>query len=275
MNISKLLQIDDHQIFNNQKIFEKSTESKKQQYFLPFGTKSFDEILQGGFLSKKKYLIFGESKTGKTLLCHQLCVQAYLHFSQHNQNFQYEQSPFVFYFDTENTFRPERLREMVKKNKIEYNKFLKTILVSKIMSNSALLLSLKELENHLKKNSCNILIIDTINNYYNSELANKELSPNKTKLIFLKILNKINALSEKYNLITITTTQVISNFIQVPLIRVIPVGNHLLNHFFSEYLYLDYLNQEKRYVHLVNSMTLPEKRLLYRITSLGIEDYRI
>jgi RecA/RadA recombinase len=275
MNISNLLQIDDQQIFNNQKIFEKSNGVKNQQYFLPVGAKNFDEILQGGFLSKKKYLIFGESKTGKTLLCHQLCVQAYLHFSQINQNFQKKDFPFVFYFDTENTFRPERMKEMINKNNIEYNKFLKTILVSKIMSNSALLLSLKELKNHLNKNFYNILIIDTINNYYSSELANKEISPNKTKLIFLKILNTINVLSLKYNLITISTTQVISNFIQVPLIRVIPVGNHLLNHFFSEYLYLDYLSQEKRYVHLVNSMTLPEKRLVYRITSLGIEDYRI
>jgi len=275
MNISEILEIEALQIINKQKIIEDSRDLKNQQYFLPVGTKNFDEVLEGGFKSKKKYLIFGENKTGKTLLCHQLCVQSYLHFSKLNKKFKDVDVPFIFYFDTENTFRPERLKDLVINYDIDYNKFLKTILVSKIMSNSALSLSLKQLESRLEMNSYNVLIIDTINNYYSSELANKNLSPNKTKVAFLSILSKINDLSRKFNLITVSTAQVVSNIIQVPSIRVIPVGNHLLNHYFSEYLYLDYLSQDKRYLHLVNSMSLPEKRLLYKITSSGIEDYKI
>jgi hypothetical protein len=140
------------------------------------------------------------------------------------------------------------------------------------MSNSALILSLKELEQILEKNEANILIIDTINNHYNSELADKGISLNKTKTTFIKILEKINQLTKDYNLITISTAQVVSNLRRESPIRAIPGGNQLLNQYFSEYIYLDYKEHDKRYIQLVNSLKLPEKRLLYKITSSGIQD---
>jgi RecA/RadA recombinase len=275
MNINELLEINNSQIFNKTKILEDSRDLENQQYLLSVGVKNFDYILGGGFQSKKKYIIFGENKTGKTLLCHQLCVQSYLQFFNMNKKFNNQGEHFIFYFDSENTFRPERLKELIINYNINYNKLLKTILVSKIMSNSALSLSLNDLESRLKLNPYNILIIDTVNNHYRSEIASRITSINKTKLIFLKILSKINKLTRKFNLITILTAQVTSNIIQVPTIRVIPVGNLILNHFCSEYLYLDNLNQEKKFVQLVNSMNLAEKKLLYRITSNGIEDYKV
>ncbi|MFX1601145.1 MAG: hypothetical protein ACFFB6_11160 [Promethearchaeota archaeon] len=275
MSINEILEINNLQIIKKQKIIKDSIVLKNSQYVLPTGARNFDETLGGGFQQRKKYLIFGANKTGKTQLCHQLCVQAYIHFSKYIKKYEKESSNFIFYFDTENTFRPERLKEIINNNDAEYNDLLKNIIVSKIMSNSAMLLSLKELENLIKANSINILIIDTINNHYNSELANKDISPIKAKTTFLKILDEINKLTCEYNLITITTAQVISNIISETSIRVVPVGNHLLNQYFSEYLYLEYKEQDQRYVHLVNSINLPEKRMLYKITSSGIQDYKI
>jgi len=271
MSISEILEINNLQIVKKKKIIEDSEVLKNAQYVLPTGAKNFDETLGGGFHQGKKYLIFGANKTGKTQICHQLCVQAYTHFSK---SIRKRSEHFLYYFDTENTFRPERLKELIIKDDVDYDELLKNIIVSKIMSNSAMLLSLKELENLLKLNFINILIIDTINNHYNSELANKEISPTKTKGVFSKILNKINKLTKEYNLITITTAQVISNINRETSIRVLPVGNHLLNQYFSEYLYLEYKERDQRYVHLVNSINLPEKRMLYKITSSGIQDYK-
>ena len=152
---------------------------------------------------------------------------------------------------------------------------LKNILVSKIMSNSAFLLSLNELENFLGKNTINVLIIDSINNHYNSDLANADITNNKAKEIFLKILTKIDELLSYHNLIIIATAQVTSNLNRKTSLKVIPLGNHILNQFFSEYIYLDYKEDDKRYIQIVNSLNLPEKRLLYKITSSGIQDYKI
>jgi RecA/RadA recombinase len=275
MSISDILEIKEHQIAEKQKILDNYKVFEIPRYILPLGAKNFDETIGGGFSQGKKYLIFGENKTGKTQLCHQLCVQAYIHSSSSAKTHKTLNKQSIFYFDIENTFRPERLKELIITRSIDYNKLLQNIYVTKIMSNSALLLSLNELETYLEMDNISLLIIDTINNHYNSEIANKQISTSKTRDKFLKILYKINELTLKYNLITIVTAQVTSNLNIESLIRVRPVGNHLLNQFFSEYIYLDFKERDKRYVQLVNSMSLPEKRLLYKITSLGIQDYKI
>ncbi|MEE9377932.1 MAG: hypothetical protein V3V33_07845 [Candidatus Lokiarchaeia archaeon] len=275
MTINKLLGIDKHQIINIQKTYNDFVNNKNDQHILTSGAKNFDETIGGGFYRGKKYLIFGANKTGKTQLCHQLCVQAFIQFSKHSKNSKINNKQYVFYFDTENTFRPERIKELIVKYDVELNIMLKNILVSKIMSNSAFLLSLNELENFLGNNSINVLIIDSINNYYNSDLANRNITNNKAKEIFLKILTKIDELLSYHNLIIVATAQVTSNFNRKTQLKVLPLGNHILNHFFSEYIYLDYKEYDKRYVQVVNSLNLPEKRLLYKITSSGIQDYKI
>jgi len=273
--INQILGIDKHQVIKLQNIRDTLEINRNKLYILASGAKNFDDTIGGGFYKGNKYLIFGANKTGKTQLCHQLCVQAFMQFSKIVNNSKIKNKQFVFYFDTENTFRPERIKELILKYDVNYDKILKNILVSKIMSNSAFLLSLKELEKFLEKNTITILIIDSINNYYNSDLANKSISVNKAKEIFLRILALINKLTLEYSLITITTAQVTLNLNKDSPLRVLPVGNSILNHFFSEYVYLDYKEQDKRYVQLVNSINLPEKRLLYKITSSGIQDYKI
>jgi DNA repair protein RadA len=275
MSTSEILEINDKQIKRKREIFSGFEVSRKHKQVLNTGSKNFDDLLGGGFQSLTKYLIFGANKTGKTQLCHQLCVQAYIQFSRIFERNKKKKQEFIYYFDTENTFRPERIRELILNSEIEYKELLKKILVSKIMSNSAMLLSLKELEKMLKMNDISILIIDTLNNHYNSELANKQMSPYITRKTFIKILDKINQLTMDYNLITITTAQVISNLNRESSIRALPSGNQLLNQYFSEYLYLYYKEQDKRYVQLVNSLNLPEKRFLYKITSSGIQDYKL
>ncbi len=270
MRINEILEIDKGQIIKIDNFLSKSESLESSLAILTSGAKNFDEVLGGGFYRGKKYLIFGANNTGKTQLCHQLCVQAYIQFSKFSEKPK-RSKYLVYYFDTENTFRPERLKEIMRSSRLKSHLILKNTLISKIMSNSAFLLSLKNLETVLEKDRLNILIIDTINNYFNSEI---DISSYKTKELFLRILKKINSLTLDYNLITIATAQVSSNFSDDTLIPFSPIGNQLLNQFFSEYIYLDYKSQEQRYIHLVNSYSLPEKRILYKITSSGIVDFK-
>jgi RecA/RadA recombinase len=272
MCLHDILEIKESQIITPSKIISISKDQPKDQINLPLDSRNFNEVIGGGFFSKKKYLIFGSNKTGKTQLCHQLCVQAYKHL---NKILGTRNSKYIFYLDTENTFRPERLRELLTNSEFEIQSVLESVLVSKIMSNSAFLLTLKDFENIFKNIRGGLLIIDSINNHFRSELGNRNISFNKAKDIFLKIVNKIDELTLKYNLITIATSQVASNFSEKAIIREIPVGNQFLNHFFSEYVYLKKKDKEMNYIQLVNSLNLSEKKLLYKITTTGIQDYKI
>jgi RecA/RadA recombinase len=272
MKLHEILEIKKHQIIDTNEIDSLSKDSKKNQIILPLGQRNFDDVLEGGFYSGRKYVIFGPNKTGKTQLCHQLCVQAYKHL---HEVFDSKNHKFIFYFDTENTFRPERIEELLASTGFEIDRVLKNIMISKIMSNSALLLALKNFEKTLLKGTGGILIIDTINNHFRFDLSNKDVVFQRIRDRFINILEIINQLTNRYNLITILTAQVVSNFSKSAIIREIPVGYQFLNHFISEFVYLSKENNEKNYVQLVNSLIHPEKKVLYNITSKGIHDYKI
>ncbi|MHA2036874.1 MAG: hypothetical protein ACW98X_10595 [Promethearchaeota archaeon] len=273
MSIHEILEVNKYQIFQLSKIESLSKDLKKSpRIILSLGQKNFDDVLEGGFYSGNKYVIFGPNKTGKTQLCHQLCVQAYIHFQNTIDS---KNLKFIYYFDTENTFRPERIEELLSSTPYDIKLVLKKILISKIMSNSALLLALKDFKRKIIKGVGGILIIDSINNHYRSDLSNKNLTFQRAKDQFISILKIIDELSNTHKLITILTSQVVSNFSNKAIIRELPVGHQFLNHFFSEFVYLSKENNEKNYVQLVNSLIHPEKKVLYNITSKGIHDYKI
>ena len=157
MCLHEILGIKDSQLISLDQIITKSQNLQREKRTLNLGSRNFDDVIGGGFLPGKMYLIFGANKTGKTQLCHQLCIQAYNHFINIVKK---KKTKFIFYFDTENTFRPERLKELLVPSIPEIDSVLKTIIVSKIMSNSALLLALKEFDKLVKKVSGGLLIVD-------------------------------------------------------------------------------------------------------------------
>ncbi|MGB5910332.1 MAG: ATPase domain-containing protein [Promethearchaeia archaeon] len=262
IDISKFLNKTNQHVDANAIINEQGKDLKQSNISCS-GSKHLTEILNGGFYSGKKYLIFGENSTGKTQLCHQLCVEAYKKFSN------------SIFIDTENTFRPERIKELADTQKLNSTKVLKSILVSKIMSNSMLLLNLKNIKNLIKHKNFKVILIDSINNYYRLEQADSNISYLKAKTTFIKILEYFNNLTNKYKLITIATAQITPNFVNNSIINHTPVGIQYLSHFFSEFLYLSIKEDSTGHAHLVNSFILPEKKALYKITSEGIQDYKL
>ena len=229
---------------------------QKRDFILGSGTNNLDFLLEGGFHSGRSYIFYGENSTGKTQLCHQICLEAY------------KIGVKTVYFDSENTFRPERIKELCLNRGLDYNDVLKTILVATIKSNDVLNYKISELDKILKKSDIKLLVIDTINNYYRLEQA---VSFEKSKRLFITILNHLNQITKKYDLISIYTSQVTPNFNPNSTIKHIPVGIQYLNHYFSEFIYLSKTN-DNLFMHLVNSSHLSENKLPYAINSEGITD---
>lgn len=274
MDPSDILDVDKKQIISKNIILSKLEDCRETDLLLPLDSSNFDKVLDGGFHWNKKYLIFGANKTGKTQICLNLCVQAYKYFLKKSKNRENLDFSFTYFLDCENTFRPERIKEIAQAKSLEYQEVLKSIKVSKIMGNSALFLKLNEIESQLDIGKATLLIIDSINNFFRSEQGNKEVSYFTLKSTFLKILKKLDEIAQKFKLFIIATAQIFPNFNENAIIKELPVGNQYLNHYFSEYLYLNY-KDDKNYAHLVNSKLLPEKRVAFNITSEGVVDYKI
>ncbi len=246
--------------------------SEEPQEPLSLEATSLNDILGGGFRRGNVYVFFGENKTGKTQLAHQICTQGFDYFSKRTNKILGKST---LYFDTEGTFRPERIKELSQLKGLPHTRVLKSIIVSRNLSNSALLMALKKAEKQIRKHSMNILIVDSINNHFRSERGRDEGSFLALKRDFLKILRIISELTTEYHLITLITAQVTPNFIRDSPLRELPVGLQYLNHFFTEIIYLYRKDTKRCYAHLVNSLSLPEKRLVYTLSSRGLRDYKV
>lgn len=82
----------------------KYLEKRKDTKYLTTGSKALDTLLGGqGIETGSITEIFGEFRTGKTQLCHTLCVTCQLAVKDGGG------AGMAMYIDTEGTFRPERL----------------------------------------------------------------------------------------------------------------------------------------------------------------------
>merc|ERR1712070_1308172 len=86
--------------------FTTATEFQKQRAEIiqvTAGSKELDKLLENGIETGSITEIFGEFRTGKTQLCHQLCVTCQLPLDQGGGEGK------ALYVDTGGTFRPQRL----------------------------------------------------------------------------------------------------------------------------------------------------------------------
>ena len=99
--------------------FQRAIDRKK----IDLGSKSMNELLNGGVITGLVTDFFGASNTGKTQICFQLCVNA--------QRLNEESS--VVFVDSSGTFRPERIMEISKGIKLK-DDVLKRIMVVRARS---------------------------------------------------------------------------------------------------------------------------------------------
>lgn len=94
------------------------------------GSKNFDDIMGGGFETCAITECFGAYGSSKTQIAHQLAVNCQAK----------DPDAVAVYIDTENTFRPERIKQMAEGQKLNPEKILKNVKVA--LSYLALLSSL-------------------------------------------------------------------------------------------------------------------------------------
>lgn len=81
-------------------------ERRREMIYPTTGCRELDKILGGGIETGSITEVFGESRTGKTQLCHTLAVTSQLPISRGGGEGK------CIYIDTEGGFRPERLVEV-------------------------------------------------------------------------------------------------------------------------------------------------------------------
>ena len=232
---------------------------------LTSGSKTFDELLGGGFETQSITELYGEYGSSKTQIAHQLCVSVQLPLEQGGLN------SHAFFIDTENTFRPERIIQMANAFELDPDEVLEKIHVARAYNSSHQMLLVDKVKELSKETPASLLIVDSLTAHFRAEYIGRgALADRQQKLN--KHMHDLLRWSDLNNGIVCVTNQVSSKpdaFFGDP---TRPIGGHIVGHTATFRIYLRKSKGPKRIARLIDSPHLPEGEAVFTVGEDGIRD---
>ncbi|WP_135853414.1 DNA repair and recombination protein RadA [Halorussus salinus] len=252
-----------------------------------------DDLLGGGVETQSITEVYGEFGAGKSQVTHQLAVNVQLPREHGGLGGS------AMFVDSEDTFRPERIDDMVKglpdeaiqaamdEREIEgtpdddeamealVEDFLDKIHVAKAFnSNHQMLLAEKaqELANETQDDEypVRLLCVDSLTAHFRAEYVGRgELAERQQKLN--KHLHDLDKVGNLHNTAVVVTNQVASNpdsFFGDP---TQPIGGNILGHKSTFRIYLRKSKGDKRIVRLVDAPNLADGEAVMRVEDAGLK----
>ncbi|KAM4021932.1 meiotic recombination protein DMC1/LIM15 homolog isoform 1-T1 [Anomaloglossus baeobatrachus] len=239
--------------------------------FRGFSQRSFCfKLLGGGIESMAITETFGEFRTGKTQLSHTLCVTAQL--SGHNG---YSGGKVIF-VDTENTFRPDRLRDIADRFGVDHDAMLDNVLYARAYTSEHQmeLMDYVAAKFHEEAGVFKLLIIDSIMALFRVDFSGRgELAERQQKLA--QMLSRLQKISEEYNVAVFITNQMTADPGATMTFQADPkkpIGGHILAHASTTRISLRKGRGELRIAKIYDSPEMPENEATFAITAGGIND---
>jgi DNA repair protein RadA len=228
------------------------------------GSKSFDDLLGGGLETKAVTEVYGEFGTGKTQLCHTLCVIV------QQDRLAGGLAAKALYIDTENTFRPERIVSIAEARGIDPRKSLENVVVAKAYNSAHQELIIEEAGSVIEDNSARLIAVDSAVAHYRAEfLGRATLSERQQRLNkFMHILVRI---AETYEVAVVVTNQIQASPDAYFGDTVRPTGGNVVAHTSTYRIHLK-RSGKNRIARMVDSPYHAEREILFTLSERGISD---
>jgi len=233
---------------------------------LTTGSQVLDNLLGGGLETQTITEFYGEYGSGKSQICHQLCINVQLPQEQGGLN------AAALYIDTENTFRTERLVQMAQHLGLEPTEAAKNVIVADAYTSDHQIFLLENADKIIKENNIRLIIIDSLTSHFRSEYVGREtLALRQQKLN--KHMHKLIRLARAFNAAAVVTNQVMAKPDVFFGDAVHPIGGHIVAHTSHTRIYLRKASRGPiRIARLVSSPYLPDGEGIFKITTNGIEE---
>jgi len=241
-------------------------EKRKQLNHLTTNSSTLDEILGGGIEPGSVTEFYGEYRTGKTQIAHQLCVNVQLPYEEGGLEGN------ALYIDTEATFRPERIIQMAEAKDLDYNKTLQNIIVGRAYNSDHQVLLIREASKIVKEKNIKLVVVDSIIGHFRSEYVGRGTLANRQQILNGHIHDLLRLTEIFDELAVIFTNQVSSRpdvFYGNPTVA---TGGHILAHGATVRIYLRKGKGEQRVAKMIDAPHLAEAEAVFSITEEGIKD---
>ncbi|XP_067044160.1 meiotic recombination protein DMC1/LIM15 homolog [Acropora muricata] len=243
---------------------------RKMVFRISTGSAELDKLLGGGIESMSITEVFGEFRTGKTQLSHTLCVTAQLPGANGYSGGK------VIFIDTENTFRPDRLREIADRFNLDHNAMLDNVLYCRAYTSEHQyeLMDCVAAKFHEEPGVFKLMIIDSIMALFRVDFCGRgELADRQQKLA--QMLSRLQKLSEEFNVAVFITNQMTADpgaTMSFQADPKKPIGGHILAHASTTRISLRKGRGETRIAKIYDSPDLPENEATFAVTPGGIAD---
>jgi len=158
------------------------------------GSEKFDAFLNGGFETQAITEIVGEFGSGKSQICHSLCVAANKlvvdnRLSDNSENKQSKAETIIF-IDTENTFRVDRVYQIAEQNGFDPLIILQKIYHCKIYNSEQLESLINNLDKSIEQYNAKLVIVDSIISLHRAEFSGRGTIAERQQRLG-KMLNKL------------------------------------------------------------------------------------
>jgi len=231
------------------------------------GSKMLDSLIGGGIETQSITEFFGEFGSGKSQVCHQLCVNVQLPVSDGGLD------GGALYIDTENTFRPERIEQMSSFLGQDPDQVMKRIIYAEAYNSDHQMLLLEKSDGVIKENAVRLIVIDSLTAHFRSEYIGRQMLAERQQKLN-KHMHKLMSLARAFNAAAVVTNQVMAkpDAFFTPY-AVYPIGGHIVGHTSHNRLLLrKSIGKDIRIGRLVASPYLPEGEAVFKITTNGVED---
>lgn len=231
------------------------------------GSKALDELLNGGIETQTITEFYGEYGTGKSQICHQLCVNVQLPEDEGGLD------GAAMYIDTEHTFSIERIIQMSRFRGLNPDSVLKRIIYAEALSSDHQILLVEKCDEVIKKHNVKLLVVDSLTAHFRSEYLGREMLVERQQKL-ARHMFKLFKLARAFNLAVVVTNQVMARPDSFIGPSVEAVGGHIVAHTSHTRIFLrrPSASSPVRIARLVSSPYLPEGERVFKITENGVED---
>ncbi|MBU0470510.1 MAG: DNA repair and recombination protein RadA [Nanoarchaeota archaeon] len=246
--------------------FETGTEvAKKRESVckLSTGSNAFDALMGGGFETNAITECFGEFGSGKTQIGHLLCVNTLKAYPNST----------VVYIDAENTFRPERIKQMAEGAELDADEALERIMVARAYNSDHQMLLTEKVDSLITEQGkqVKLLVIDSLTAHFRAEFIGRgTLAERQQKLN--RHMHALAKIASSHNICVYVTNQVMAKPDQFFGDPTASIGGHIVAHASTFRVYLRKGKKGTRVAKLIDAPNLADGEACFEVQESGLKD---
>ncbi len=227
------------------------------------GSQNFDALMAGGFETGAITECFGEYGSGKTQIGHLLAVNV----------LKEDPDAHVIYIDTENTFRPERIKQFAEGAGLNTEDALNRIMVARAYNSDHQMLLAEKAETLITEQGkkVRLVVVDSLTSHFRAEFIGRgTLAERQQKLN--RHMHTLSRFASSQNLCVYVTNQVMARPDQFFGDPTQAIGGHVVGHASTFRIYLRKGKKGTRVAKLVDAPNLADGECCFEVQETGLRD---